>query len=786
MSNSIWGDGRSETLIYRVRLELRDAFTNDVDVLSLACIPHADEDLQADLRDYYLLNTAPAALVVLTASPLAKDARRLMRNKHVLSALPRRLTAHGSPDSPVIVALEADGSASGMDALHIQLADPSVIDSAGLFHWILAAGLSRVLHESDAIHRGSASFHYRTPSGSHQQDFVVVGEAFHNSARAGFAALAVWAHLGGGMVNQVLVDSSTLAAVGFSVSALARLYNSTRPTPGVRSFRGHRATRSQIADWAANSGAVFVISASASGTLSRSIQAAAGDPARAVSLFFLGESGDAPPATVCDLRAHPGLGEQTVKLVPANIEPCTHCEEGSAVIEISGDSFFPATPHTIPRRVVMADRPEWISTTGEQLFARQLFSLHRRVGGGGTRLVHFDLGRALVDDYATETLRNKLVQPHSGSPSPDLVVHANDSDSRALAEWWIGERELSGVDILSQEDLRSAGTRNVEYIAVFCSVVASGRSANEISRALRVVAPKAKISYHCGMVRTWTDRRWNDLSSDLKVGPGGSSTHNVLVAFSAPMPPDHELLIDPWGYERTVWEQVVEVAETAGFADSIDGRLAALSAGSLIEDAFLPKSSAGLASSGADDRLRLTQNFAFWGPGWNLSQGFDYGCASQADLFVTLCTMLNKARTEVVKVKNVPLPLLSVDAHNRVVVDPFAFNRFTDGVLQAALLRAAMSRELDYSSSRQLSRDMATVVKRIIESSETPDGDASLEFILALAGGHMRLRDDDLASVVATAKAVAARQDEETGSLLRLLAQFVESRGQFTALTIPH
>ena len=76
-------------------------------------------------------------------------------------------------------------------------------------------------------------------------------------------------------------------------------------------------------------------------------------------------------------------------------------------------------------------------------------------------------------------------------------------------------------------------------------------------------------------------------------------------------------------------------------------------------------------------------------------------------------------------------------------LDPSMFARFSDGILQASLIRAAQRSELDYSASEDLSRQFASACQSVLVSRNHDVGDAALEFVHALATGKVSLRSAD-------------------------------------------
>lgn len=79
----------------------------------------------------------------------------------------------------------------------------------------------------------------------------------------------------------------------------------------------------------------------------------------------------------------------------------------------------------------------------------------------------------------------------------------------------------------------------------------------------------------------------------------------------------------------------------------------------------------------------------------------------------------------------------------RSVLDPSMFARFSDGILQASLLRATQRSELDYSASYDLSRQFTSTFISVLVNHKNSVGDAALEYVYAFATDKVLLRDED-------------------------------------------
>ena len=78
------------------------------------------------------------------------------------------------------------------------------------------------------------------------------------------------------------------------------------------------------------------------------------------------------------------------------------------------------------------------------------------------------------------------------------------------------------------------------------------------------------------------------------------------------------------------------------------------------------------------------------------------------------------------------------------VLLPGNFGRYNDGIIQAALLRAALPHELNYGPRPDLSREMRRIIERAIARHRDNQGEAALEFLFAVASGRLTLEGTDL------------------------------------------
>ena len=108
---------------------------------------------------------------------------------------------------------------------------------------------------------------------------------------------------------------------------------------------------------------------------------------------------------------------------------------------------------------------------------------------------------------------------------------------------------------------------------------------------------------------------------------------------------------------------------------------------------------------------------------------------SQIAVYAMVSAAIQRAREPPERGKADNSPELSFDDNPfvRSVLDPIMFARFSDGILQASLLRAAHSSELDYSASDDFSRQFTSDTLAVLTNHENAVGDAAIEYVYAFA-----------------------------------------------------
>lgn len=209
----------------------------------------------------------------------------------------------------------------------------------------------------------------------------------------------------------------------------------------------------------------------------------------------------------------------------------------------------------------------------------------------------------------------------------------------------------------------------------------------------------------------------------------GSYKHVIVELEKASLPKPQKL--SAWQAEVLMLRAILN--STGKTEDSLDAGILGRRLSRLRELAK-PSANGLFWPSPAGAELKLAPTFAFFDAEREVSQG---------DVLFTIGWALESLRNE-------PNPKLVRTTGHQTVISPAMFDRFNDGVIQAALLRMAQPHELFYAATPDLSAEMAAFLETSLRSSEP----GSFEFLTSLACGRLRLLPADLDRVMDSAAAL--------------------------------
>jgi hypothetical protein len=278
-----------------------------------------------------------------------------------------------------------------------------------------------------------------------------------------------------------------------------------------------------------------------------------------------------------------------------------------------------------------------------------------------------------------------------------------------------------------------------------------------INRILRNTHGHGAINYLVGMATCESDRELREIRSTLTFsGARGASTYMLEVVRTCNLPRTATYL--PWFREYEFIKQLQAFCEESslGFPGILSRRREILDtggAGGLFENVFLPRIHDEMP-------MELRRDFAFF------DTASTPGEIKQSVIYAAMAVILNRLRQG-----DGSGPKIINEDHHQTVLSPSNFDRFNDGIIQAALLRAAFPSELCYTKEPRLSSNITDIVLLALRSWDKRDGEAGLEFVFAVATKSLSILNDDFLKIIN-----ALETSSESSGTYRLIGKFLRAK----------
>lgn len=603
-------------------------------------------------------------------------------------------------------------------------------------------GLRTIFNQRSGMVRARASVHFVKPSGDHVDRFIRAANVLQQGPEIAYIAAWLLPHLTD-EIAAIYCDTATISCLAYGLIALKQsLAPGSRVALRVHSFGSYSGLSSEGPP---PSRSLILISASTTGRLPQQLADHQLDEKNIVTLFrlraLISHKVAAPGVTLCDLgwqSERIPKGHQPIKNEHAS--NCVYChEERRSRIPISPDTFIPEQVPTMFHVLTKRHCPPEVESY-----------LEHTAGTGVTRCfvrpisnptldyeISLDAARLLTSPGALLTPLDERLMEMIERNSPGTLIHLEDEASEAVAKRiveLIQAKALSTPVVMSNRtalELDQGLPQAASPLWIVTSAMVGGRRLNDLSRLIRGFSGSGGVQYFGVVGRTVSREVYTELKQNLVYRADGK--RNGFSTFLDIFLPRPEARASPWSAElrflrRLKKEGTLEPDLLNRLRLLERGRAENSSSAGLSDELFWP--------SPAGKSLKLRDNFAFY-DGKKPCASF-----SQADVYLVIVAMLHRLRSE-----DRPLQLLS----------PSNFDRFNDGVVQAALLRAAIPAELNFSLQEFHSDYMRDLIWYMLADPEHAHSEALPEFLLAWATGHLRLTLKDHRSVM--------EQVGKTGSL---------------------
>lgn len=672
-------------------------------------------------KDILSGNPYPEALIIIAPADLAESMTKSV--KAMIRA--RDLIRLPSDTAIIVVSFDEQGKVSAPASSVLQ---GKMKLTAGDFEEIIHSGTHHLVSSRGAVLVAPHAHHFVHPRRKHSRAFFRAANALIQGEEIGFLALALLSYLTV-HTEKVWIDSSSIASLVYAACALkSRLSPDATSSIQIQSFLSYEGLdQLWIQD---HTKELILISATASGSLPELVAGRTKLPAhRIITLFSTARS--VSGTVVFDAR------ETTTGLEPLMLETfddvtCPWCQDGSRLITFVGDQFLRDAATITPYTLVEAAATPAFKAVMKKYRGQNAFSLRldREHAGHG---LFVDLEHTLLAPENRSAI-SKLVQRNVPASTSHILPTAGE-DSKLLAEIVADEVQALGLQrpFVLDTSKPDDPTRDRKGVVIVAATVGSGQSFQDASRDLRTPFRNLPRTYFAGLSKHSTAEHQGTLLKDLEHN-NKEYKHTFCAVDAMSLPHQNRYLA--WKRELEFWTKV-QLDQSKNKADAhvlefAERRRGTLSNTIVEDDFFLPNTDG--------HSLELRPSFAFWEPGYELEK------IRQGDVFATIAGILENRRTPSKTGQAAPL---SQSPFHMTVLSSENFARFNDGIIQASLLRAAFPHELSYADPQMASHSakIGHLVLKMLERHAENQGEAVLEFLVALATRRMTLATIDLKRV---------------------------------------
>lgn len=659
---------------------------------------------------------------------LQPDALVFVVRENVAAAIAAKLSGLGPEEwrvpigttAVVVVGFTEMGLLGGV----YPVSGPDVTIDDAIFATMQDRGLCELFHRRDGLVQPSETTHFVHPSGKHSKAFIRAANLLVLGPEVMFVAMTILGRLAPDL-EYICVDTSSISSVGHAAIQLRQLCAPGYVPPTVNSFSSWPGINGGY-DFTQPKKTLALISASTSGNMARELvtrKMLMKD--RVLILFGLIED-TSDVAVLCNLATDPRYSDKLPLVTEEYREQdCPACKAGSTPVHFVGDQFLADAVQHVGIKITGSDIED-----DSKAFLRR----YRCLGALGMR--QQSNNATAVDSYFVDVTKLKgsvfddrvrdACERHVAA-STKLIVSADDTGSAQLA-LEIADHYApkdAGKPVPAKELDKVAADSVQGSVLIVAGCIGSGGCLQSISRDLRDPAGDAPRTYLIGVAKYTQHPRHASLRGDL-VYSSTDYKHAVVILEELTLPERHGP--SAWQVEREALNALVEPGSDAALGSDLMkvvlDRIAAI-------DGLQDKVDSFFWAAPDGTPLGLRKTFAFW------DGDYDPTDASHGDILFTIACVLENLRDG-------RSPRLHRTAFHHGFIAPSTFGRFNDGVIQSAFLRAAMPGELDYSGDEDASREMARLLKRIFGEWDRPRGEATVEFLISLMCGRMRLKNADL------------------------------------------
>ncbi|EMN7208293.1 hypothetical protein WB854_000677 [Vibrio parahaemolyticus] len=598
---------------------------------------------------------------------------------------------------------------------------------------LLEFGLYNIITNRNLIIEAHSNIHFIKPSGKHTNKFIDVKNLLESSAEIAFIAASLL-KLTPVNVNKIYVDTSGIFPLAYELSNLIGTFEKNSERISIDSFGSYGGIEEY--EFSSDANTLVLISASTSNNLFEKLKRNSSlEQASVVSVIMTQVNDDEQKVLVEFDQYKNKFCENYFRHFESYDEnECPMClKEHSIPIALDKSRFVFEAPRTESYLPLAVDSDNNLRNLINQYKDLDAFRcLYDGIDGTKkpTPEYFIDVSKIIEQDKFKKKVKNNIRRFFP--LNTDCLIHCKDEGAKELAEIIkINVSQLNlDVDIYDSEI--PDGVIPSKGIVVVAGSLESGKSLLNISRTLRKYN-KLPITYIVGFAKYNSEPEFKKLQMDLKFSEGPCGFHQFHVI--------EKILLPINVHKENSWEKELELlkrlknkhSDDVELLSELDVRDKLLRGASSFEKQGLGEEL--FLKSPKNEPLVLGPTFAFWNKGDNN----DY-FKHQSTVYFTISSVLQRLRT--VEKNNGIAPLGAGYIIRQL--DPLLFDRFNEGIIQASILRAAKSRELDYSAADDKSRIIGSLIERMLMFPEAEESRGLPEILLALCTKKLQVKKDHL------------------------------------------
>lgn len=615
---------------------------------------------------------------------------------------------------------------------------------------LLRSGSTIIFKSNGGLVESTPDHHFVFPSKKHCSKFIRTGNVLINQAEIFFLAVQLLKHTKGKSI--IYCDTSSINVLPFAVFELRRRFKLDFDCPAVYSFESYEVFETSK-DSFPNDSLVLISSSTSGNIIDRLLKEKRADKEQIQVIYFLGSKDkflDHSNNIICNLTKETtfNLGEDEFETFN-NPEDCKLCKTHSRPINIRGDVFLTVQPKV--ERHLLKTKPEYYSKSIE-LFAKNYISnsptdgvikvYYKDNSPDANYEIYLDIVYLLKNIRKFENFEKSLNR-HIDKSIPantKYLLHLPDKGSKKLAKY-INKKIPESIRpkfVKLDTDFTSYFTEEKGTVVIVASCITTGKKLLQISRLMRDVED-LNLVYFVGIYRPVNKSFSRDLINNLRKGKNKSDERPFVAVDTIYC--SIQQIDTSWELEKIFLEELIgslDEDEDYEVYNYVNERLTVLldnkKLGGLCDSVFL-KTNNG-------HNLKLRKNFAFW----DFSNEVDN--ISQSEVYFTISTTLSNLEQKQINSH----PSLQQTNYVRNMLSPRNFHRFNDGIIQSSLLRSGKTEYFAYDLDSELSLQMKEFLLSIIDAYDTEDGEALMEFLLAIGIKRLKLKKHDQKEVLIKAK----------------------------------